>query len=152
MSERIAQQLKLLAHTEVSRRELLANVSHDLRTPLASMQGYLETLLLKHGTIPLEEERGYLEVAAKHSNSPYPCWRSHSPRSLTGSVWLSRVLERMLLTNQVNAGLARKRSIAKSRKARAFGEACRPSRCNKFTGKTAGSNSVRIALSRPSRN
>jgi len=67
MSERIAQQLQLLAHTEVSRRELLANVSHDLRTPLASMQGYLETLLLKHGTIPSEEERGYLEVAAKHS-------------------------------------------------------------------------------------
>ncbi|HEY0722802.1 MAG TPA: ATP-binding protein, partial [Pyrinomonadaceae bacterium] len=67
MSERIARQLQLLAHTEVSRRELLANVSHDLRTPLASMQGYLETLLLKHGTIPSEEERGYLEVAAKHS-------------------------------------------------------------------------------------
>ena len=67
MSERIAQQLQLLANTEVSRRELLANVSHDLRTPLASMQGYLETLLLKHGTISSEEERGYLEVAAKHS-------------------------------------------------------------------------------------
>jgi len=67
MSERIAQQLELLAHTEVRRRELLANVSHDLRTPLASMQGYLETLLLRHGTIPPEEERGYLEVAAKHS-------------------------------------------------------------------------------------
>jgi signal transduction histidine kinase len=67
MSERIAQQLELLAQTDVRRRELLANVSHDLRTPLASMQGYLETLLLRHGTIPQEEERGYLEVAAKHS-------------------------------------------------------------------------------------
>jgi len=67
MSERIAQQLQLLSRTEISRRELLANVSHDLRTPLASMQGYLETLLLKHGTIPPEEERGYLEVAARHS-------------------------------------------------------------------------------------
>jgi signal transduction histidine kinase len=67
MSERIARQLQLLERTEVSRRELLANVSHDLRTPLASMQGYLETLLLKHGTIPPDEERGYLEIAAKHS-------------------------------------------------------------------------------------
>ena len=66
MSERIARQLELLAQTDVRRRELLANVSHDLRTPLASMQGYLETLLLRHGTIPREEERGYLEVAAKH--------------------------------------------------------------------------------------
>jgi signal transduction histidine kinase len=67
MSERIAEQLRLLEQTDVRRRELLANVSHDLRTPLASMQGYLETLLLKHGTLPPEEERSYLEVAAKHS-------------------------------------------------------------------------------------
>ena len=67
MSERIAQQLDMLEQTEVRRRELLANVSHDLRTPLASIQGYLETLLLKHGTLTAEEERGYLEVAAKHS-------------------------------------------------------------------------------------
>jgi len=67
MSERIAEQLDLLGQTDLRRRELLANVSHDLRTPLASMQGYLETLLLKHGTLPPEEERSYLEVAAKHS-------------------------------------------------------------------------------------
>lgn len=67
MSERISAQLKELEQTDVRRRELLANVSHDLRTPLASMQGYLETLLLRHGTLPPEEERMYLEIAAKHS-------------------------------------------------------------------------------------
>ena len=67
MSERIAEQLRLLGQTDERRRELLANVSHDLRTPLASMQGYLETLLLRHGTLRPEEERSYLEVAAKHS-------------------------------------------------------------------------------------
>ncbi|MEO8674815.1 MAG: ATP-binding protein [Casimicrobiaceae bacterium] len=67
MSERIAEQLRLLGQTDERRRELLANVSHDLRTPLASMQGYLETLLLRHGTLRAEEERSYLEVAAKHS-------------------------------------------------------------------------------------
>jgi signal transduction histidine kinase len=67
MSQRIACQLQALEDSAAQRRELLANVSHDLRTPLASMQGYLETLLLKHGTLPPEEERSYLEVAAKHS-------------------------------------------------------------------------------------
>lgn len=67
MSQRIARQLGLLALTDVRRRELLANVSHDLRTPLASMQGYLETLLLRHGTMPADEERSYLQIAAKHS-------------------------------------------------------------------------------------
>lgn len=67
MSQRIASQLDQLKRNDDQRRELLANVSHDLRTPLASMQGYLETLLLRHGTLSPEETRNYLEVAAKHS-------------------------------------------------------------------------------------
>lgn len=66
MSEQIVRQLEQLQRAESLRRELLANVSHDLRTPLASMQGYLELLLLKHGTMPQEEERSYLEVATRH--------------------------------------------------------------------------------------
>jgi hypothetical protein len=67
LSERVAGQIKEQERIETQRRELLANVSHDLRTPLASMQGYLETLLLRHGTLTPEEERNYLEVAAKHT-------------------------------------------------------------------------------------
>ena len=67
MSERIVGQLQRLQRAETSRRELLANVSHDLRTPLASMQGYLETLLLRQGTLSPEEQRNYLEIASRHS-------------------------------------------------------------------------------------
>jgi hypothetical protein len=66
MSERIVGQLDELARADARRRELLANVSHDLRTPLASMQGYLETLLLKEGSLGPEESRSYLLVAARH--------------------------------------------------------------------------------------
>lgn len=66
LSRRVASQLKQLETSELQRRELLANVSHDLRTPLASMQGYLEMLLLRHGTLPPEEARSYLEIATKH--------------------------------------------------------------------------------------
>ena len=47
MAERIARQVQRLQDTDSQRRELVANVSHDLRTPLASLQGYLETLRLK---------------------------------------------------------------------------------------------------------
>jgi signal transduction histidine kinase len=47
LSERIARQLADLERAAQRRGELLANVSHDLRTPLASMQGYLELLLLR---------------------------------------------------------------------------------------------------------
>jgi signal transduction histidine kinase len=67
MSERIAQQLAELDRTAGQRRELLANVSHDLRTPLASMQGYLELLLLRRGNLAPAEERNYLETAVRQS-------------------------------------------------------------------------------------
>jgi signal transduction histidine kinase len=67
MSGRIVRQLEQLQHTNAWRRELLANVSHDLRTPLASIQGYLEMLLLKHGSLPAQEQLSYLEIAIRHS-------------------------------------------------------------------------------------
>ena len=67
MSQRIVRQLEQLQHTNAWRRELLANVSHDLRTPLASIQGYLEMLLLKHGSLAPQEQRSYLEIATRHS-------------------------------------------------------------------------------------
>ncbi len=67
MSERIIQQVKLLKHNDNSRRELIANVSHDLRTPLASLQGYLETLLLKHGSLTEPEILEYIQTSYESS-------------------------------------------------------------------------------------
>jgi len=67
MSERIIQQVKLLKHNDNSRRELIANVSHDLRTPLASLQGYLETLLLKKGKLSESETMEYIQTAYENS-------------------------------------------------------------------------------------
>lgn len=63
MSERIIQQVKQLEHNDSSRRELVANVSHDLRTPLASLQGYLETLQLKADHLTEAESREYIRIA-----------------------------------------------------------------------------------------
>ena len=65
MSSRIVEQLGELDRGVERRRELLTNVSHDLRTPLASMQGYLELLLVKRGTLEPAEERNYLETAVR---------------------------------------------------------------------------------------
>lgn len=67
MSERIIKQVKLLKHNDNSRRELIANVSHDLRTPLASLQGYLETLLLKNETLSESEVSEYIQTAYENS-------------------------------------------------------------------------------------
>ena len=46
MQQRIAQQLQHLQDNDRLRRELVSNISHDLHTPLANVQGYVETLLL----------------------------------------------------------------------------------------------------------
>ncbi len=67
MQKRIQDQFDQLQQADQLHRELIANVSHDLRTPLASMQGYLETLLLKLEQLTPEKRRHYLSVAHRHS-------------------------------------------------------------------------------------
>jgi signal transduction histidine kinase len=67
MTRRIAEQWRELTLQDQQRRELFANISHDLRTPLTSLHGYLETLLLKAGTLSEEERRRYLEIALGQS-------------------------------------------------------------------------------------
>ncbi len=66
MTERINSQMDKLEKSDAMRRELVANVSHDLRTPLATMQGYIETLLLKDESLSSEERRNYLKIAVSH--------------------------------------------------------------------------------------
>ena len=66
MSERIENQFEALQQVDSTRRELIANVSHDLRTPLSSMQGYLETIMVKPN-LSEEEKQSYLQTAYKHS-------------------------------------------------------------------------------------
>ncbi len=46
---------------------MVANISHDLRTPLTSLHGYLETLLVKADTLNETERHRYLEVALGQS-------------------------------------------------------------------------------------
>ncbi len=67
MAARIEGQMAELAQLDELRRELVANVSHDLRTPIAALQGYLETLLMKDAALSPEERRQYLEIAERHS-------------------------------------------------------------------------------------
>lgn len=67
MSATIVQQLSQLRHSDTTRRELIANISHDLRTPLASMQAYLETLQMKIDELPESTRDEYLEMAIKSS-------------------------------------------------------------------------------------
>lgn len=67
MAERIALQVQQIKSQDVLRREMVANVSHDLRTPLTSMQGYLETMLRKSDQLSEIERQQYLQVAVRQS-------------------------------------------------------------------------------------
>jgi signal transduction histidine kinase len=67
MANKIREQFEGLEETDRLRRELVSNVSHDLRTPLASMHGYVETLLLKNDSLSEAERLRYLEITRKHS-------------------------------------------------------------------------------------
>lgn len=62
MAGTISNNIRELKETDEFRKELISNVSHDLRTPVASIQGYAETLLLKKDKIAPEEQFKYLEI------------------------------------------------------------------------------------------
>ena len=64
--DRIHTQMENLKQADTLRRELVANVSHDLRTPLATLQGYIETLLLKNTSLPEKDRQHHLEIAIQH--------------------------------------------------------------------------------------
>lgn len=67
MADRIGDQWRALTRQDQQRRELITNISHDLRTPLTSLHGYLETLSLKADTLPEPERRRYLSIALAQS-------------------------------------------------------------------------------------
>jgi signal transduction histidine kinase len=67
MGDKIVQQLDQLRAADLSRRTAVLNASHDLRTPLAALQGYLQTLLWRGNSLTDEQKRTYLEIANRHS-------------------------------------------------------------------------------------
>jgi two-component system OmpR family sensor kinase len=67
MSNRIIDQMETIKRADSLRREMVSNISHDLRTPLSSLQGHLETLLMKRGEISEEEQEKYLKIAMRQS-------------------------------------------------------------------------------------
>lgn len=67
MSQQIQRQISQLRENDRLRRELVSNISHDLRTPLAAMQGYIETLIIRSDGMSSEERDQYLTIARKHA-------------------------------------------------------------------------------------
>ncbi|PIW47883.1 MAG: sensor histidine kinase [Zetaproteobacteria bacterium CG12_big_fil_rev_8_21_14_0_65_54_13] len=68
MAKQITSQLQHISQQDAQRRDLFASLSHDLRTPLATVNGYLETLQIKHDELPDETRKAYLARAIQFSN------------------------------------------------------------------------------------
>ncbi|MFC5624707.1 sensor histidine kinase [Algoriphagus winogradskyi] len=62
MADRILHNIEELKNVDSLRRELIANVSHDLRNPLAIINGYIETLQMKGESLSQEERESYLKI------------------------------------------------------------------------------------------
>jgi signal transduction histidine kinase len=62
MADVIVGNFEKIKATEKLRQELIANVSHDLRTPLSIIQGYLETMMIKKDVLSPAEKEKYLNV------------------------------------------------------------------------------------------
>lgn len=67
MTARLGEQWRTLTRQDQERRELIANISHDIRTPLSSLHGYLETLSIKDASLDPSERRRYLGIALDQS-------------------------------------------------------------------------------------
>ena len=67
MVEQIDGQINKLKQIDQDRRELLAHLSHDLRTPLASMQGYIETLSFNNETLSDAQRKEFMQTVFRNS-------------------------------------------------------------------------------------
>ena len=67
---KLADTLNYMAHelsnTEEYQRKFISNVSHDFRSPLTSIKGYLEAML--DGTIPPEMQDKYLQIVISEAD------------------------------------------------------------------------------------
>ncbi|MFC3881846.1 ATP-binding protein [Algoriphagus namhaensis] len=62
MADTLLENIEELKKVDRLRRELIANVSHDLRNPLAIINGYVETLQIKGEKLTKEEKTKYLKI------------------------------------------------------------------------------------------
>lgn len=62
MADTLVKNIEELKNIDELRKELIANVSHDLRNPLAIINGYVETLQIREDKLTPEEKSRYYKI------------------------------------------------------------------------------------------
>ena len=68
MAEELGARAEALQASDRTRRQLLADVSHELNTPLTAMRGYLETIAMPAVAIDAETRERYLEIVMEETH------------------------------------------------------------------------------------
>lgn len=67
--KQVQDQLIQLENIDEHRRVLLADLSHDLRTPLANLQGYIETLSIHGDSLSQVERQKFVDISMRNANN-----------------------------------------------------------------------------------
>lgn len=84
--------LTRLEKLENVRRDFVANVSHELKTPLTVINGFIETLQMHHESLSAEKRQRYLDLALTQSQ--------HMGRLIQDLLTLSSLESRAILADQ----------------------------------------------------
>lgn len=68
MADTILRNMDELKEVDRLRRDLIANVSHDLRSPLSVIHGYVETLMIKDKDLSQKERDRYFDIILRSSD------------------------------------------------------------------------------------
>ncbi len=69
MLGQIHSQFETLKNLDDHRRTLLADLSHDLRTPLANLQGYIETLSINSDKLSEEDKKKFIDISLRNARN-----------------------------------------------------------------------------------
>ena len=68
MAQTISENIREIQSINKFRKQLIANVSHDLRTPITSIRGYIETLQMKNDILEYDDNREFMKIIENGAN------------------------------------------------------------------------------------